>query len=153
MNNRENKIDKKYYLVSLSDGTKSMVSDEVVNLKLAFNQLLQVHAIEENGELRTLIGNMKILDVNKSYNPNIFDIRNFVEGNYSLFGVKKVEISSKKMENEIITKYNTPTKVKKAYEEIVSIENKTKEEANRQYVELLEAYKSFTEEVNKGRVK
>ena len=65
MNNRENKIDKKYYLVSLSDGTKSMVSDEVVNLKLAFNQLLQVHAIEENGELRTLIGNMKILDVNK----------------------------------------------------------------------------------------
>ena len=96
---------------------------------------------------------MKILDVNKSYNPNIFDIRTFVEGNYSLFGVKKVEISSKKMENEIITKYNTPAKVKKAYEEIVSIENKTKEEANRQYAELLEAYKSFTEEVNKGRVK
>lgn len=156
MKNNENKKETKYYIVSLSDGTKTIVSDGYENSKTTFNKLLNVYAVLEDGRLSTLLGGKLILDrndANKNYNSNVFDVVTFIKDGYSLFGVEKQEISPGELENEISIKYNTQEKVRKASEAIVDLETKTKEEAMRQYDEIIEAERSFSEEINKGRRK
>ena len=149
----ENKkeIKEKYYLVTLSDGTKNIKEDGFSNEKSGFNQVLDVYAVEENNELRTVIGNKLILDISKNYNSNIFDIRTFVEGNYSLFCVSKKEVTIEEVSKKLhfITRADTTKK----QEEILDTEKLTKLEARRQYQELLQAEKTFSEEINKGRRK
>lgn len=147
----ENKkeIKEKYYLVTLSDGTKNIINDGFSEEKVGFNELLKAYAVEENNELRTLIGNKLILDASKNYNANIFDIRTFVEGNYSLFAISKEEVTINEVSKKLhfITRADTTRK----NDDLLIVEKKTKEEAKKQYEELLKVQELFSEEINKGR--
>lgn len=146
-NKKETK--EKYYLVTLSDGTKNIVTDGFSTEKTGFNQVLDVYAIEDNNELRTIIGNKLILDSSKNYNSNIFDIRTFVEGNYCLFAISKEEVTI----NEVSKKLHfiTRDEINKKSEEILKLEKSTKEEAMKQYKELENFENNFSDKIKKGR--
>ena len=141
--------EKKYYLVSLSDGTKNTVEDGYSSEKIGFNIQLEAYAVEENGILVDILVGEKILDASKNYNPNIFDIRTFVEGGYGLFAVNKKEVEVNEVSTTLhfITRAATTEKVKA----IIEMIKKTKKEANKQYESLQKAEVKFSEEINKNR--
>lgn len=143
------KQDKKYYSVTLSNGAKNIVSNGYLDEKTGFVESIKVNAEETNGELIEILTGKKILTAEKNYNSNIFDVRKFIEEEYSLFGVQKEEIDVNDLSKKLhfITRAETNNEVS----EILKIEKETKEEANRQYQELLEAERNFSEEINKGR--
>lgn len=143
--------EKKFYSVTLSDGTKNIVTDGYSNDKTDFNELLEVDAMEINGELIEVITGKKILDAETNYNSNIFDVRKFVEEGYSLFGIRKNEINIKDLSNKLyfITRADTTSMQEDVYE----AEMKIKMFANRQYASFLQTEQQFREEINKGRRK
>lgn len=143
--------EKKFYSVTLSDGTKNIVTDGYSNDKAGFNELLEVDAMEVGGDLIEIITGKKILDAETNYNSNIFDVRKFVEENYSLFGIRKKEIEMKDLSRKLhfITRTDTTT----MYEDVNEAEMRTKMFANREYASLLQAEQQFREEINKGRKK
>ena len=151
MENNENQkqIEKKYYKITLSNGEKNIIIDGLSGEKSEFKDEIEVYAEEKNGELIEIFTGKKILDVEKNYNSNIFDIRKFIEEKYSLFGVKKEEIAVGEISKKL--HFITRAETTKEIDSILKIEEKTKEEANRQYQELLKAEKNFSEEINKGR--
>lgn len=144
------KQDKKYYLVSLGDGSKSPIKDGV-DEHINFNKIMDVYAEELNGNLIEILTGKKILDAEKNYNSNILDARKFLEENYSLFGISKVLKSSHEIHHHLsfITRQETTEKT----EQIAELSKKTLEEIKKQYELLKEAEKNFSSEINTGRRK
>lgn len=143
------KQDKKYYFVTLSSGVKNIVEDGFSDEKNGFVESLNVYAEETNGELIEIISGVKILDIKDNENPNVFDVKTFIEGGYGLFGISKSQKETGEIRHhlEFMTRQDTT----KFYNEIIDLIRLTRKEAKKQYELLKDAERSFKEEINKGR--
>ena len=133
---------KKYYLVTIKNISEN---------KDVINDAINVYAEEYDGELVEILTNKKIQDSSLNYNPNIFDVRKFIEKGQSLFGICKIELDIETVSKFLL--FITEFGKRQLISNVLELERLTKEEARSKYQELIEMEVKFKEEINKTRRK